>query len=376
MADIIVDPGGGEDYTTIQDACDNASAGDVIKVNTGTYNENVNIDTVDGTSGSRITLQANTGQTPTMSPGSGAQLFLLSGKDYWTFDFDGWVFTPTANMNFFMYTSPAGNVNVGITIKNVTSTDTNIQRWFGAITAGVHVNNLTIQDCVVKNIAVDGVFVGSNGRYDGTLIERCWFDNLNSNRYGVVFYTSGAANHTVTVRNCIFSDVGGALFDGNNNNNMTLNFYNNTTYLAAADGMYLNSGTRASTYNIKNNIFSEIGDYGIDDPNTSATYNIDYNCWYNTTTGDIRNESIGGNAQSGDPGMTAPGSDDFTLSGSGLADDTGVDLSGTGFTDDYAGTTRAQGGGSDAWDIGALDYIGVVSTPKHGFINFQDPAIA
>lgn len=350
MADIIVDPGGGEDYTTIQDACDNASAGDVIKVNTGTYNENVDIDQGSGSSGNEITIQANTGQTVTMSPSSGSQIWNWQGRDYWIFDFDSWVFTPTGNMKFINYSSPAGNVNTGNVVKNATVEDSNITNFIYPQVAGVHLDSTTVQDCVVGNYSSEGIFVGNNGKYDNTLIERCWFHDYSSNRYGVVIYTASNAGFTTTVRNCIFSNGGAGIYDGNSTQNHTVNFYNNTIYNTNNDGALLNSSTRAHTYNFKNNVFHTIGDYCIDDPNTSATNNFDYNSLYSYTTGKYRNATDGSNDQDGDPGLTNPGSDDFTLDGSGNADGNGVDLSGTGFSDDYDGTTRST------WDIGAYYY--------------------
>ncbi len=52
-AEIIVDPGGSGDHTTIQDAIDDAANDDTITVRPGTYNENVNF------SGKAITLTSN-----------------------------------------------------------------------------------------------------------------------------------------------------------------------------------------------------------------------------------------------------------------------------------------------------------------------------
>lgn len=365
MATISVIAAGGGDYTTIQAACDNASAGDDIEVYTGSYNENIDIDTNDGSSGNEITLKAAVGETPTITTSSGAQIFYLKGKDYWTFDFDNWVFSPTANMDFFKYTSPVGNINYGITVKNCVCSDSNIDDFFVIATNGVHVDDLTIQDCKITNFANRGVYLGSNGKFDGTLIERCWFGDFGN--YGIVISTASNPDFVVTVRNCVFDQGAYAIYEANSTQNYTLNFYNNVVYSPSADGLYLASGSRSSTYNIKNNVIMDCGDYGVDDPNTSATYNIDYNCWYNNSSGDIRNESIGGNAQEGDPGFTNEAGDDFTLDGSGLADDNGVDLSGTGFSDDYAGTTRGAGGGADAWDIGAYDYVaaGGVTTRRY-----------
>lgn len=351
MATITVDAGGGGDYTTIQAGCDAATAGDTVQVNTGTYNENVDIDINDGTAGSRITLQASSGATVTMSPGSGTYVFKISGKDYWTFDFNGFVITPTANMSFFYYTSPVGNTVTNPIIKNATVTDTNIYYLVSASAGGDHVDDLVVQDCILKNCQRGLVQLGNNARWDGTVIERCYLYNFPTNRHGIIIPGATAANYTVTVRNCILAKGGYGIYDYNTQNAYTLNCYNNTIYDMALDGIYLGSGTKTSTYNIKNNIIDTCDDYGIDDPNTSATYDIDYNCWNNNSTGDIRNESLGAHAQEGDPGMTDEASEDYTLDGTGLADDNGVDLSGTGFSDDYAGTTR-----SGSWDIGAYNY--------------------
>jgi hypothetical protein len=357
MATITVKAAGGGDYTTLQAGCDAATAGDTIEVYNGTYNENVDIDTNSGGAGTEITLKAAAGQTPAMNLASGT-FFFRPVKNYWILDFDNWTFGPTANIAGLIDTAYSGGPQPDhVTVKNVYATDINLLRLYLNSAGGAGITNWTFQDCYF-NTGGNGhvITLGNNSNHSGLLVQRCFFSGMPATRAGIVIQDkSDATAYAINIRNCIFDGGIAGIQDSNDaQNGLTLNIYNNTFY-NNTDGIYLPSVTRTTNYVIKNNIFQDAANYGIDDPNTTATYDIDYNCFYSNTTGDIRNASKGANDQDGDPGMTAPATDDFTLTGLGLAVDNGLDLSGT-FTDDYAGTTRTV-----PWDIGAYNYSAAVT---------------
>src|SRR3972149_4697333 len=73
---LTVDDSGGADYTKIQDSIDNASSGDTILVNSGTYFENVNV------TEPLILSGVNTGEgNPVIdAKGSGSALTLSAGE--------------------------------------------------------------------------------------------------------------------------------------------------------------------------------------------------------------------------------------------------------------------------------------------------------
>ncbi|MEZ4870007.1 MAG: DUF4347 domain-containing protein [Caldilineaceae bacterium] len=75
LGTITVDAGGGGDYTTIQAAVNNASPGDEIVVNDGTYNESINLNNMGsaiGGSPGDITIRAANASLATVNGGAGA----------------------------------------------------------------------------------------------------------------------------------------------------------------------------------------------------------------------------------------------------------------------------------------------------------------
>jgi hypothetical protein len=76
-ATIVVNPGGGGNFTTIQAAINNASPGDTIAIKTGTYNENLNLSLMGSAIGGptgNLNLVAVDGPGTVVLGGSGVKL--------------------------------------------------------------------------------------------------------------------------------------------------------------------------------------------------------------------------------------------------------------------------------------------------------------
>ncbi len=198
-----------EYYFTIQEAIDSASAGDVVKVDAGTFTENLNINkriTLKGTlnAGSTATLFKPTGDAPiinlTESGQSGSALTIQDLHLYPDYD--------NGSGKNGIYVGDGVSVEY-ITIDNVDFTGTD--RAYPGLESGIYidmdgsVSNITISDCNFSDLAygltVNKSASSSSGFSDAT-ITGCTFNNNISK----AMYFEKLSSATIT--SSTFSDNG------------------------------------------------------------------------------------------------------------------------------------------------------------------------
>lgn len=198
----------GTPWRTIQKGCDNLSAGDTLYIRAGTYHEQVNMER-SGTSGSRITIKAYTGETVvldgqyTLPTGTYNAFFANNsdntkiGPDTWRLDGDKGqinyefafrrLFTVNANyvtVEDIRIIRPRGHA-IGSTIATTGNTVRNVQMWDCRHIAMYFywgTTDLTVEDCDVRRAMNFAQF----GRPGGKL------------NWGAAIQDSGNVNSTYT----------------------------------------------------------------------------------------------------------------------------------------------------------------------------------
>jgi hypothetical protein len=202
-------PGAGCDYTTIQEAVDNADSGDTIRVAQGTYTENLTID------GKTLTLRGgytisdtewltDTGET--VIDGNGAdRTFLVHGNN-----------SALENLTITGGHTPAGQCwggGVWVTNGNVTIRDSLITgNWADCSGAGVEVNSdwgpahLTLADSIVFDNQSGGDCGGISVWHTGAhLTNTLIISNTGGNGSALRIEDSD-----VTIQNCTVADNQGS----------------------------------------------------------------------------------------------------------------------------------------------------------------------
>lgn len=211
-----------------------------------------------------------------------------------------------------------------------------------------------------------GFPVTSTTQSHDNLVERCWIEQSTA-QFGN-FEAGNIVPATVrdwTFRNNVFVN---ARIQMNVFNGVTgFKFYNNTVYNTSGDAGF-GSDNAVECYN---NIFCRVGTINTGGPYNYATGTKDYNFMsmyatdaiktgyvYNGTT--QLNEQHGINTGTWDPAevFVDAANKDFTLRVGSPAIGAGVDLSSSGFTNDYTGATRTA-----PWDMGAYKYTGAGTVP-------------
>lgn len=151
MTEIIVDPAGGGDYTTIQGAADVAVGSDRVRIKAGTYTEQVK-PANSGSSGNYITYEPfGNGDVIVDGEDSRAYCVWLNGKDYHKFQ----------NFRITRATTTALLVSVGsdyVTVADMT-VDNSIKGIHFAATTGATITNIIVRDCAISQIEKHGIWL-------------------------------------------------------------------------------------------------------------------------------------------------------------------------------------------------------------------------
>lgn len=344
MATITV--GSGKDYATITLALAAAGASDIIDVYEGTYNEDVDF------TAAGQTIQKHSGESVTWNlNGAGNGVHDAGFANCTCKDFDDIHVTANKGDNYVLTGDGVGalfqNLHIdtgayscrggyvlydGGTFDRVVLTGT--AGSIGLLPYSVGASTLYVKRCKVTGFQI-GYYIGG----DSASGIKYLYNNISDSPSENGIYWSGATLGTIYC-------------------------YNNTVYSAGTHSFQI--ADNAGTIYFKNNISDSPANYHLYFGDKIGTFDSDYNVGYNAGTNWAYAPPVGAynfagwqtlnssdaNSYSTDPGLTNPATGDFTLDGTGSADDAGVDLSGV-FTDDYAGTTR-----TGDWDIGAYNYAG------------------
>lgn len=324
--------------TSRRDTAD-LKAGWTFEFEAGTYDIGAQLSPAagDATSG-RVTFRAASGASPTLRTTANVKHF-----NFATFQsYIGLTITTNSGTKTSTAMGDASPTANGVLIKNCTidglqrGYDNSSSSIYGAIIgceikncvgAGIYDNGpskLTIAGCYIHDNGANGChFPITSGEY---FITRCIFDTNTGD--GINTANAAAASPPMTIFNCTF--------------------YGNT-----GDGIDL-SGMTLSTncdFTIRNNIFSQNGNYGIRgvSNNDFAMMDYDYNAFYSNTSGALLNVTAGSHdvTLSGDP-FTNAASGDFSLNNTAGA---GAACRAVGFPGAFPGATT-----TGYLDIGAVQH--------------------
>jgi surface glycoprotein (TIGR04207 family) len=274
---VVVDPGSGGDYSTIQNAVDNASVGDTIAVNAGTYDENVTVDVDDLT-----LLGPNAGTAGYDSRGSEATIkgqVVVSGSGV---AFDGFEVSPpdpTTNAKgeaVRISSTPDDVVFRNNVVRGFNGS--NLPEWEGADAivafggnSGDAIQNVTISRNLVtdiegRNTKGGATGISLQGNVQDATVQDNVVDNVGMNAtawaFGVV--VRGTGSH---------GEVPGAVQV--TDNDVTRLYSNPTTPYY---GVGIGSETNASAMTVTNNSVSDV-ELLVENKDANNTLDVSENWW-------------------------------------------------------------------------------------------------
>ena len=279
----------GNVYSSIQDAVNGASAGDVIQVRNGSYTENIVINaplTLESFPGETVTIQSLNPSSPLITVNSGGSGSLIQGftligvassddiyLNYttnctikWNNMINGW---NGVDLNY-----ANNNLVIGNTMNNIAATGifdwySNYNTFTGNIINNTVHGGLKLQNSN-NNIVTGNTFTNNP--------QGLWIDHANNNiatgntatnnQYGIYFFYGGS-NNTVSGNTVTNNTNYGIWIYSSNNNNIIGNTVTNNCY-----GVYISS----SSVNVNFNRIAENSVYGLYNAG-SGTVNATNNWW-------------------------------------------------------------------------------------------------
>jgi RHS repeat-associated protein len=172
-----------DDYLTIQQAVDNATAGDTIIVRDGVYTENVNVD-------KRLTIQSENGSDSTIVQAA---------------DINDHVFEITAdsvNISGFTVKDAAGYLSDGIRLDNAhhcNLSDNNVSNNFNGIFLDLSGNNTLRNNIITENVVHN---FGIRGSLSGTYVQDIDTSNLVDGK-PIYYWIDEKDKHVPTDAGCV-----------------------------------------------------------------------------------------------------------------------------------------------------------------------------
>ncbi|MBW8017329.1 MAG: hypothetical protein FVQ82_14200 [Planctomycetes bacterium] len=205
--DIIVDPNGSADFTTIQAAITASANGDTIIVSPGTYVENINMGGKAITLRSTDPLDATIVTSTIIDGGASGSVITCGGGETSATVIEGFVITNGSTV----YGGGMSNTGSSPTIRNCTISGNAATDGGGMMN---YVASPTVSNCTFSdNTASDGG--GMKNYKSSATIDNCIFNGNTANLGGGIY---DRASFSVTINNCTFSgnaatDKGGGMYN-------------------------------------------------------------------------------------------------------------------------------------------------------------------
>ncbi len=262
-ATLTVNISGGADYTRIQDAIDNASAGDTILVYSGTYYENVNVNKQLNLSG----IDTGSGKPVVDAGGNGSSITLSAGNS----TLEGFTIINSGYPNAGISATSSNNIIRNNTALNnyygiyLTSSSNNMlsgnnasNQWFGISLQYASNNNTLSGNNASNNTQIGiGLIHSSNNTLRG--------NNASNNVGGIILDHS--SDNTLSGNNASNQWFGISLQYASNNNTLSGNNASNNTQIGIgldhssnntlSDNKASNNGGGIDLYSSSSNTLSE-----------------------------------------------------------------------------------------------------------------------
>ena len=287
-----------DNFTTMQQAVNNATSGDTIIVRDGTYHENVDVNVA------HLTIQSENGTANCVVNASNPDDHVFNVTADWVNITGFTVENATGNSGIYL---GSGVSHCNISSNNVTNNYIGIYLYFSS-------NSNTLTNNTASNNTYYGILLYSSG--NNTLIN----NTANSNSYGIRLLSSSSnnmlTNNTAnsndwygiylysSSNNALTNNTANSNYDGirlessSNNNTLTNNTANSNNY-----GIYLYSASTNNT--LTNNTASDNTYYGIylesssnnNLTNNTANSNGDYGiCLYSSSNNTLTNNTANSNS--------------------------------------------------------------------------------
>jgi parallel beta-helix repeat protein len=254
-----VDDDGGADFTKIQDAVDNATAGDTIIVNDGTYIENVDVYVYN------LTIKSWNGSASTIVQAANAndQVFEVTG-DY--VNISGFTIKDSTEW-------PSGGIYRGNVMHCTISFNNATGNWAGIYFDRSHENNVMNNTITANNgYGIDVSRSGSNVLKNNNCSNNgsgiyLWYSNNSisgntvcNNFFGI--YLDDSSNNTISANTVSNNEYGIYLWNSNDNQIFINDFINNSDNAYSEESTNIWNSPEEITYTYNGSTFTnQLGNY-------------------------------------------------------------------------------------------------------------------